>query len=64
MMRSRRISAVFQHDDGYRWEEVYESKKQLARAIRSLKHAVWLHATDYTDGMAVYPSNLWGYLRT
>lgn len=64
MKQGRRISAVFEHEDGYRWEQAYDSKVKFGRAVRSLKRAVWVHAVDYTEGIAIRPSNLWGYLHS
>lgn len=64
MKRTRKISAVFVHEDGYRYEQVYNSKAKFKRAVNNVRNATWLHATDFTDGVAIYPSNLWGYLQT
>ena len=58
------ISAVFEHEQGYRFEERYEDKKQFARRIRLLRNATFLHAADTVAGIAVYPSNIGAYLRT
>ena len=64
MQRLNKISVVFEHEDGYRWEQVYSSKAAFKRAISNVKNGTWLHATDFTAGVAIYPSNVWGYLRT
>jgi len=58
------ISAVFEHEQGYRWEESFAEKKTFARRVRTLKNAVFLHAADTVAGIAIYPSNIGAYLRT
>lgn len=55
------ISAVFEHKDGYRYEQTYASRKKFLGAVSRLKDATFLHATDYARGVAVWPSNLWDY---
>lgn len=55
------ISAVFEHEQGYKFEERYETKDSFLRALRKLKNAVFLHAVDYHAGIAVRPSTLWDY---
>lgn len=55
------ISAVFEHEDGYKWEERYKTKETFLRVIRRLKRATFLHAVDYDAGIAIRPSSLWGY---
>ncbi len=55
------VSAVFQHDLGYKWEERYGDKASFLKSLRKLKNAVFLHAVDYEARIVVKPSNLWDY---
>jgi hypothetical protein len=57
------ISAVFVHEQGYKFEERYGDKDSFRRALKR-KHATFLHATDFVAGIAIRPANLWGYLRS
>lgn len=56
------ISAVYEHNDGYKFEERYGDKGSFRRAVKKLKNARFLHAADYDAGIAIYWTNLWGYL--
>jgi len=55
------IAAVFEHEDGCRYEQRYANKGTFLRALRRLKKATFLHAVDYERGIAIRPSNLWDY---
>lgn len=57
------IHALFEHEQGYKWEERFTSKSAFKRRLDKLKDATWLHAVDFREGIAVYPSNVYGYLR-
>lgn len=63
-MRDPLIHALFEHEQGYKWEERFTSKKQFKRRLDKLKDATWLHAVDFHEGIAIYPSNIWGYLQS
>ena len=58
------ISAVYEHNDGYKWEERYADKATFARRVRNIRNAKFLHAADTVAGIAIYPSNIGAYLRT
>lgn len=58
------INAVFEHEQGYRYNQVYGDKASFRRALNHLKKAKLLHATDFKAGIAVYPSNVFDYLRS
>jgi hypothetical protein len=57
------ISAVFVHEQGYKFEERYGDKDSFRRALKR-KHATFLHAVDYEAGIVVRPATIWGYLRS
>ena len=59
------IDAVFEHEDGYKFNEVYvgpKAKAQFQRALRK-KRATFVHAMDTDRAYVIYPSNLPDYLR-
>lgn len=57
------IDAVFEHKDGYRFNQVYAGKKAKAQFLRSLRSdkAMFIHAMDTDRAVVVYPSNLPDY---
>lgn len=61
---SHKIEAVYEHDDGYRFVVVYKDKASFKHAIKRTKNCTWLNAVDYTEGVAIYPSNVWSYMRS
>ena len=56
------IDAVYEHDDGYRFNEVYATKAQFLRALKR-KGATFIHAMDTVLAYVIYPSNLPDYKR-
>lgn len=58
------IDAVFEHEEGYKFNEVYLSKRKFLSAVRRIRNAVFLHAVDYETQYVVYPSNLPEYSRS
>mgnify|MGYP003554838518 CR=1 FL=1 len=57
------INAVFEHEDGYKFNEVYDTKAQFLRAERR-KGAILVHAIDVDRAYVIYPSNLPDYKRS
>jgi hypothetical protein len=59
------IDAVFEHQDGYKFNQVYVGKKAKAQFLRSLRSdkATFVHAMDTDRAVVVYPSNLPEYRR-
>jgi hypothetical protein len=59
------INAVFEHQDGYRFNEVYGGKKAKAQFLRALRSdkATLIHAIDVDRAYVIYPSNLPDYRR-
>lgn len=57
------INAVFEHKDGYRFNQVYGGKKAKAQFLRSLRspNATLVHAMDTDRAVVVYPSTLSEY---
>ena len=57
------INAVFEHEDGYKFNEVYAGKKAKTQFLRSLrsKRAVFVHAMDTDRAVVIYPSTLYEY---
>ena len=58
-----RIDAVFQHDDGYKFNNVYSTANKFLNSVHRLRNAVFLHAVDYERQIVIYPSNLPDYKR-
>lgn len=53
------IEALFEHEDGYLFPEVYATKsKFLATLRRGVKNASFLHAIDYDRAIVIRQSNL------
>jgi hypothetical protein len=52
------IDAVFLHDEGYRFNLVYSSKRKFLTSIKRERHAVFVEAVDYELQYIVRPSNL------
>lgn len=57
------VDAVFLHDDGYKYNLVYTSKRKFLSSLNRLRNAVFLDAVDYELGYIVRPSNLPDYRR-
>jgi hypothetical protein len=56
-----RIDAVFQHNDGYKYNLVYSTAKKFLSSVSRLRDAVFLHAVDYEKQMVIHPSDLADY---
>jgi hypothetical protein len=56
-----RIDAVFQHNDGYKYNLVYSTAKKFLSSVARLRDSVFLHAVDYEKQMVIYPSTLGDY---
>lgn len=52
------VDAVFEHEDGVKYNEVFESSKQFLKAVRSRKTCKLIHAVDYNNHFIIYPSNI------
>lgn len=52
------INAVFLHEEGYKYNLVYTSKKRFLNSLNKLRNAVFLDAVDYEQQIVVRPSNL------
>lgn len=59
------INAVFEHKDGYKFNQVYGGKRAKAQFLRSLRSdaATLVHAMDTDRAVVVYPSTLPDYRR-
>jgi hypothetical protein len=56
------IDAVFEHEDGYKFNEIFSTARSFLRALRKRK-TVFIHAVDYDNSYIIYPSNLPDYRR-
>lgn len=57
------IHAVFQHEDGYKFSQVYAKKSQFLRSLRHGKRVEFLNAMDTDRAVVIYPSTLPDYIR-
>lgn len=57
------IDAVFEHSDGYKYNEVFATSKQFLSAVRRRDSDMLIHAVDYDKHFIIYPSNLPDYRR-
>lgn len=59
------INAVFEHEDGYKFNQVYGGPKAKAQFLRSLKSkkCALVHAIDTDRAVVIYPSTLPDYRR-
>lgn len=57
------INAVFEHEDGYLFNQVYGGKKAKSQFLRSLRSdkAKLVHAIDTDRAAIIYPSTLYEY---
>lgn len=58
------IDAVFQSEDGYKYNEVFSKKSKFLSAIKRRTNDTFIHAVDYEAHFIVYPSNLPDYRRS
>lgn len=56
------IDAVFLHEDGYRFNQVYVSKSKFLTSIKRTHNAQFLNAVDLDAQIIIYPSNLPDYM--
>lgn len=52
------IHAVYEHEDGYRFEIAYSTKRRFLSSLSRERKAVFLHAVDFDRRIIIYPSNL------
>lgn len=57
------IDAVFEHQDGYRFNQIYSKKSAFLRSLNKQRKATFVEAVDYDLGFIVRPSNLPDYRR-
>lgn len=57
------IHAVFEHEDGYKFSQVYATKTQFLRSLRHGKRVEFCNAMDTDRAVVIYPSNLPEYIR-
>ena len=57
------IDAVFRHNDGCVYNELFPSPSSFLRAVRSRKKDELVHAVDYDKAFIIYPSTLPDYKR-
>lgn len=55
------IDAVFLHEDGYKFNQVYASKRKFLSSLKRERKAVFLNAVDFDKQIVIYPSTLWDY---
>lgn len=55
------VHALFEHDDGYKFNQVYASKKQFLASLRRGKKVTFIHAMDTEKAVVIYPSTLYDY---
>lgn len=58
------IDAVFEHVEGYKFNEVYLNKRKFLTCLKRIRNAAFLHAVDYETQYVVYPSNLPDYINS
>lgn len=60
------IHAVFKHEDGYKFEQVYAGKnpkRSFLASVRRGKNVEFLNAIDTERHVVIYPNTLPDYIR-
>jgi hypothetical protein len=57
------IDAVFEHEDGYRFNQIYSKKNIFLRSLNKQRKATFVEAVDYDLAFIIRPSNLPEYRR-
>jgi hypothetical protein len=57
------IDAVFQHEDGCKYNEVFTKRSKFLSAIKRRSKDVFVHAVDYDKHFIIYPSTIPEYRR-
>lgn len=57
------IDAVFEHEDGYKFNIIYSTKRKFLTSLNRLRKATFLEAVDYDLAFIIRPSNLPDYRR-
>lgn len=52
------VDAVFLHEDGYKYNQVYLTRAKFLTCLKRLKNASFVNAVDFDLEYIVYPSNL------
>lgn len=52
------IDAVFEHQDGYKFNQIYSKKHIFLRSLGKQRNATFVEAVDYDLGYIIKPSNL------
>ncbi len=58
MGNSMAIDAVFEHQDGYKFNQIYSKKHIFLRSLNKDRKAVFVSGVDYDLGYIITPSNL------
>lgn len=55
------VDATFMHKDGYKFRQVYRSKKSFLASLKRSKGITFINAVDFNSMMVVKPETLGEY---